>query len=104
VGAVGGGGGRASYGWCAAWCGRHAVAEAASSCALLGPNSTCSPLQAPPPADLNFLYLSSKFLEFISPDLSRTSLSGEPPPPSTRAAAAVAACAECGASTADLYR
>ncbi|KAL4855170.1 putative aarF domain-containing protein kinase [Chlorella vulgaris] len=26
-------------------------------------------------ADLNFLYLSSKFLEFISPDLSRTSLS-----------------------------
>lgn len=26
--------------------------------------------------DLNFLYLSSKFLEFISPDLSRTSLSG----------------------------
>ena len=33
----------------------------------------------PPPAthaDLNFLYLSSRFLEFLQPDLARTSLSG----------------------------
>lgn len=39
---------------------------------------SCHCLVLPCPADLNFLYLSSRFLEFISPDLARTSLSGAP--------------------------
>lgn len=33
---------------------------------------------SPAPADLNFLYLSSRLLEWVSPDLARTSLSGAP--------------------------
>ncbi len=34
------------------------------------------PVSHPRPADLNFLYLSSRLLEWVSPDLARTSLSG----------------------------